>query len=517
MSDPSRGPRWPALLLVAGLACAVPPRPEGTRPADRRPSPERMAATDAATPLERGLAAVSAERVGADIDFLAADELRGRDTPSPGLRVAADFIRGRLVALGFEPGGPAGWTHGWTLVERSLSPGRVAARLDLGDGPVDLELGVDHAIHPSDLRDHELAGELVWCADGEREAFAGLDLTGAIAVCAEGESSRARLRRRAEDVGAAGLVILARGADVGAGEAGAGAARFAEWTERLARPSHHWPHGPGERLPVHWLGGEAGAALLARAAELRAGEPLDAGFDVRVAASTDLEVDNVCGLWRGSDPELAREVILVSAHYDHVGERDGEIYNGADDNASGVAALLALAEALAAHGPLERSVLLLFVSGEELGLLGSRAWAEAAAFPASLPGARAVCNVNFDMVGRNAPGMLEYTPTADHEEHNDLARSAVELAALEGFDDLRSADKDYGRSDHASFARALGIPVLYVSGGEHDDYHQPTDTAEKVDDDKVARFARLALRLLAGLRRPELDLELEAAAAAAPD
>jgi Zn-dependent M28 family amino/carboxypeptidase len=215
-------------------------------------------------------------------------------------------------------------------------------------------------------------------------------------------------------------------------------------------------------------------------------------------AVREVAVENVCGYWPGGDPALAAEVLVASAHYDHVGIQEGQVYCGADDNASGCAALLAVAEALAAFGPLERSVLLLWVSGEEAGLLGAKAWTQDPWLPL---GAAAIANVNLDMVGRNPPALLEYTPTAAHPEHNGLSECLVRLAALEGFTELKSADKDYERSDHAAFAEHLGIPVLYVSTGEHEDYHQPSDTADKVDADKVARVARLVFRLLVEVAR----------------
>jgi hypothetical protein len=103
--------------------------------------------------------------------------------------------------------------------------------------------------------------------------------------------------------------------------------------------------------------------------------------------------------------------------------------------------------------------------------------------------------------------MLEYTPTPEHERHNQLSRLLAQLAPLEGFTDLRNADKDFRRSDHYVFATELDVPVLYFSGGEHEDYHRVTDTADKVDSEKVARFARLALRIVAELQAEDLDLE----------
>jgi Zn-dependent M28 family amino/carboxypeptidase len=208
-------------------------------------------------------------------------------------------------------------------------------------------------------------------------------------------------------------------------------------------------------------------------------------------------VENVCGLWPGSDPELAQEVLIVSAHYDHVGTRDGEIYNGADDNASGSTGLLAVAESLAAYGPLRRSVLLLWVSGEEKGLLGSKAWT---LDPTLEPGQRPVANINIDMIGRNAPDSLLVTPTEALPQYNDLVVMAQANCALEGFAELGNCDDYWARSDQKSFSDNLGIPVMFLFSDIHADYHQPTDTPDKIDYDKIRRVARLVVRMLAGLQ-----------------
>jgi Zn-dependent M28 family amino/carboxypeptidase len=216
-----------------------------------------------------------------------------------------------------------------------------------------------------------------------------------------------------------------------------------------------------------------------------------------LGADTSVESRNVCGLWPGSDPQLSKEWIIVSAHYDHVGTASsGDIYNGADDNGSGTAALLAIAEALQAMGPLKRSVLLIWVCGEEKGLLGSRAWVDAPHLP---EGVRVVANVNMDMVGRNAADQILITPSPRMtEEYNALSQLVHELAPSEGFTQVGSADKYWRRSDHASFA-TLGIPVVFLFADVHDDYHKPSDTVEKIDHDKIGRVARLVLRTLMNL------------------
>jgi Zn-dependent M28 family amino/carboxypeptidase len=235
---------------------------------------------------------------------------------------------------------------------------------------------------------------------------------------------------------------------------------------------------------------KAGSRLGARLRERRARLPVER-----------IELENVAGLWPGSD--LAQEVVILSAHYDHEGIRDGEVYNGADDNGSGTCALLAVAEALQRYGPLRRSVLLLWVSGEEKGLLGSQAWAKEPTLP---EGYRAVCNLNIDMVGRNAPDKLLITPTRELPQYNGLTRLAEALSPLEGFPVLGGADDYWDRSDQASFAEHLRIPVAFLFSDVHEDYHRPTDDAEKIDCDKIRRVARLVLRMLDGLQADALGL-----------
>ena len=161
----------------------------------------------------------------------------------------------------------------------------------------------------------------------------------------------------------------------------------------------------------------------------------------------------------------------------------------------------ALAEALAAHGPLRRSVFLIWVSGEEKGLWGSAAWTRAPTLPAN---SRAVCAINVDMIGRTAPGELYLTPSPEHTAHNALAARVAELAPAEGFERLGSADAFWLRSDHVNFARNMGIPVAFLFAGEHEDYHRPTDTSDRVDFDKIQRVTRLLFRTLTSLQDDEL-------------
>jgi Zn-dependent M28 family amino/carboxypeptidase len=163
---------------------------------------------------------------------------------------------------------------------------------------------------------------------------------------------------------------------------------------------------------------------------------------------------------------------------------------------------MAIAEALTKSGPLRRSVMLMWMSGEEKGLWGSKAWTE----HPWLPGDRkAICDINIDMIGRNAPDSMLITPTRDRKEYNGLVRLAEKLSPLEGFPTLKSADAYYERSDHYNFAK-IGLPVAFLFDDVHEDYHKPTDDADKIDYDKIRRVVRLVIRMLDGLQvdRPDI-------------
>ena len=200
------------------------------------------------------------------------------------------------------------------------------------------------------------------------------------------------------------------------------------------------------------------------------------------------ESENILAFIEGS--EKPQEIIVVSAHYDHVGMSNGEIYNGADDDGSGTVALLEMAEAFqiskkAGNGP-KRSILFLHVTGEEHGLLGSKYYADHPIFPM----ANTVANLNIDMIGRCDPGNCgkDYVYvigsemlSTDLKKINEAAnKQTVNLELNYKYDDPNDKDRLYYRSDHYNFAKN-GIPVIFYFDGIHEDYHKPSDTPDKID------------------------------------
>ena len=206
---------------------------------------------------------------------------------------------------------------------------------------------------------------------------------------------------------------------------------------------------------------------------------------------------NVVGILPGSDPELRDEYVIYSAHMDHVGVRATEggdsIFNGADDDASGTATVMEVAEAMASLDVApRRSILFVLVSGEERGLWGSDYFT---AHP-PVPVEGMVANLNADMVGRNWTDTI----VAIGKEHSSLGGTLAEVneahpeLGMTAIDDIWPEERFYFRSDHFNFARR-GVPVLFFFNGTHEDYHRPSDEVERIDGEKTSRIGRLLFYL----------------------
>lgn len=200
------------------------------------------------------------------------------------------------------------------------------------------------------------------------------------------------------------------------------------------------------------------------------------------------ESENILAYIEGN--EKPEELIVISAHYDHIGTKNGVVYNGADDDGSGTVAVMEIAEAFqkakkAGYGP-KRSVLFLHVTGEEHGLWGSDYYAKNPVFPMT----NTVANLNIDMIGRDDPenrgkqyvyvigsAMLSSDLKAISEQAN---KDSHNLILNYKYDDPNDPDRLYYRSDHYNFAKN-NIPIAFYFDGIHEDYHKPTDTPDKID------------------------------------
>ena len=442
--------------------------------------------------------AATQERVEADVRYLAADELAGRATGSPGIELAAQYLEARFRESGLRPlPGSTGYRHPVPL-ELTEPPRELSIKIG------GQEVGRDRA-----LLLHAGAAQgftrLVYLEHGTADEFAEAGpLDGAIVVTnvgtpetrgpQEGFGAVEAKRGLAAAAGARALVELyrsplAKWSQVAAALGGTGV--------RIAEPPS------GGDLPVIWVDDADGALL--EAAREAAGTA--ARLTVVPTPVQPLPAANLVGYLPGTDPAMADEYILVGAHYDHVGtdgSRGGadSIFNGARDNALGVAALLTAARELAA-APARRPVFFAAWTAEERGLLGSRYFAE----HPPLPLREVVFNLNFDGAG--------YTDTSFvvvNGYGRSTAQDAIDGAVASSGTQVRPDPvPDFGlfrASDNWNFARA-GVPAINLAPGFAGFtpelmryYHQPPDEAASLDFAYVARYARAgaaAARALANL------------------
>ncbi len=496
-----------------------------------RPAVRSAPASDGPQP---GLATIVERDLRLHVDLLASAALEGRDSPSLGLEQAARYLVARFKEAGLEPASGEDLRLSFDMDAPEIVPEECRLELTLEGGERRaFELGRDFVPLPG--CHGEASGELVFLGFGIEAAKEHFDelpargLSGEIALILEGEPRHARrfdgeqvtafasLWRKLDDLSKAGAaaVIVARrarsgsdalAAEVSGGDLAPDIGLRHQWATWMGDDSSPRPRDGARLPPVIEVDSSCAAALLgtdveelARGAD-RNGRPPRFKLPakprriVSLRASTrpgKVPVANVVGLRRGSDPALAAEYVVLGAHYDHVGvDERGRIGFGADDNASGTAALLELAEAFASAPP-RRSLLFCAFAAEEKGLLGSKAFCDRPPVPLE----SLVAMINMDMLGRGdvdeiAVLGIEHYPSLEPvlERAHKLARTGVKKLVVRQGLDL------WERSDHFSF-HERGVPALFFFEGlpisRNADYHTSRDTIDKLDLDKIARSTRL--------------------------
>jgi len=474
---------------------------------------------------------VNPERLKADVAFLASDPLAGRRALETGADVAAQFIVAEFRKAGLRPAAGESFLQPLELLEYLMDPEatRLIVRTSAGERMLvygrDFSGSFPHAVR---LKAPVMfAGYGITAPEYGYDDYAGLDVRGKVVLIFEYEP---RAHDPASPFNGTGNTIHAspRRKLLNAQEHGAAAVLV------IPAPNRKRPFRPGRggrvqalaeseaRIPMFTLSEEAAAALLAasgrKPAELQAAldanlkpvrVPLAAEVEL-IAASTELRrgrTFNVAGLIEGRAPALRRETVIFSAHYDHLGTRDGKVLPGADDNASGVAGLLELARMFAAAGAPRRSLLFLAFGAEEAGLLGSYYYVAHPLRP--LATTRAV--INLDMIGRDerpseqTEGLVEIAPDTSNELNLVGIHASPELFALierenqaVGLQLNPKWDRDgvlnvLWRCDHFPFL-LRGVPAVWLFNGFTPDYHTPDDTPEKINYAKMEKIVRLAWR-----------------------
>ncbi|MES2443191.1 MAG: M20/M25/M40 family metallo-hydrolase [Pseudomonadota bacterium] len=485
------------------------------------------ALAQAAPPRAPAEPVFTAEGIKAHVDFLADDLLEGRDAGTRGHEIAARYVATRFEALGLKPGGTnGGWYQQMPLAVYSLDADAPASVM-VGDKKFENRADVLIAASPrSGDGLQTVTAAAVFVGYGEEADYAGLDVKGKFAVMLVGTPKGQDAAKEdrgivARDHGAAGILYVLSDLD----------ARKMNWAAAGAyftREQTNWlgPNGaPNGIDPGVKIGGYVKATA---AAALFAGSPMTAEQVFAAAAAPDgarpkgfalkprvtvtrtnrvriVETPNVIGILPGADPRLASEYVVLSAHLDHEGTDPNlpgpdKIYNGAMDNAAGVATMLEAARAFAESGKRpKRSILFVALTAEEDGLLGSDYLAH---YPVVGSG-RVVADVNLDMP------ILLYDfkdVVAFGAEHSTLGPIVSRAAARMGVTlspDPVPEEQLFVRSDHYSFVKA-GVPSVFLvtgfaNGGEKafrdflaHNYHKVSDQSDQpINWQAGAKFAQI--------------------------
>ena len=500
-----------AALLLSGAAFAAPPPPPGT---------------------------ITAAELQATVTFLADDLLEGRQIGRRGHAIAMRYVASQFAAMGLEPAGTQGFYQPISFEERSFASERETLTLTRDDKTSVFVNGVDLSVGPGNVVGAEtISAPLVFVGFGLAskelgiDDYAGLDVRGKIVVALAGAPNSlnsevaAHLARvktgEAAALGAVGMITVRTIA-----QATRGPWSKAASTARLPRRNFINPDGS--------TGGDAGSLKFsanvddAAAAQLFAGSAMSFvavqaaaetgaphGFALtgtvkldRSNAVTTITSANLLARLAGSDPALTDQLVLLSAHLDHLGMRTGEgdtIYNGALDNAAGVATLLAVARSFAAEKKRpKRSLLFLVTTGEEGGLMGSSYFAR---YP-TVGIERIVSGVNIDMPILTCDFADVIAYGANRSTMGPLVAAAAKKQGLTMSPDPQPVEALFTRSDHYPLVRA-GIPAVFLKTGWRDTqggmtcrdaetlfrrthYHEPSDDLSRPIDWNVAvKFARI--------------------------
>jgi len=462
----------------------------------------------AQAPAQRAAHTIAPEDIRRRIGIIADDSMRGRDTPSPELDKVAQYIAGEYRRLGLKPGGDRGtfiqrYSIDWMKIVGDSS----VAFVHGGGADITFSYGTDFALVDNTFDSGDYAGDLVLLSGSLGGALAGdsASLAGKMLII-----NRPRNRGELQRVLAwkpEGIVFV-------------GTAPDSIWrrnVERSMRPQLRDPSrpvGPPVLLAVRAtslqpvlarLGQDLTAAQNATTLEAKPLAGAQLHVHARIQSQDHSSAPNVVGILEGSDPTLKNEYVVFSGHMDHVGvagprgsggcraKGADSICNGADDDGSGTVAVVEIAEAFASMQPRpKRSIIFLNVSGEEKGLWGSEYFSDHPAVPINT----IVADLNIDMIGRN----WKDTIVAIGKEHSDLGATLNRVGAahpelnMRPIDDIWPQESFYFRSDHYNFARK-GVPILFFFSGTHADYHQVSDSPDKIDAEKESRVAQLIFYL----------------------
>ncbi len=454
--------------------------------------------------LQSALDAISANSLRGHLSFIASDLLEGRDSPSRGLDIAAEYIAAQFRRAGLEPVGGDGYfqTANWSVAAPDLR----AFRLQLAFNGRTLDVGAQQVSFRRASAVEVSSSEVFKLKYGDPSALSKLtaaEIETRVVLTEIPDFQREDISRWEELAGrqqaflrklaglkAALVISLDRQSHTGSG-AGNG---------RLIDPENRGPSNASATLP--WIRVHSDEAVRIYDALPQGLNPGAVLLSIPAPMERPVKLRNVVGLLRGSDPGLHDSYILVTAHYDHVGSDPSRevdpIFNGANDDGSGTVSVIELASALSQLSPRpKRSLVFMTVFAEEKDLLGSRYYARHPLFPLE----KTVANLNLEVLGRTdgSEGSYKNKAALTGFEYSNLGEVFVKAGQLSGVEVYRHptfSDAFYARSDNLAFAEKGIVAHSVCSGFLFPDLHAPQDHWDKIDYPNLAKLNRLVATAL---------------------
>jgi hypothetical protein len=434
----------------------------------------------------------------------------GRDTPSPGLENAANYIEEHFKALGLKPGNGDSYRLPYPLYRDSVLSSSVKVNGKAYELNTDFQNGNGNTTSEMPFSEVVFAGYGI--VDDKMDSYKDLDIRGKAVIILEGAPADYKPAQQGFQNPSGTFGKLSAASKKGAV---AVLMILKSFPRKPAITQSNWNLN-GYRATINpqlfyvseniasAIMGEDGKGVFDKmAANSLQGKSYKANIDLFFQKTTiKTAVSNVMGLLEGTDKK--DEYVIITAHYDHVGKRDNQIFYGADDDGSGTVSILELAEAFvkakaAGNGP-RRSILFMTVSGEEHGLWGSAFYANHPVYPLE----KTTVNLNIDMIGRIGNEYMKDKDSAnyiyiigDNKLSSDLTpitesinSTYTRLKLDRKYNDPKDPNRFYYRSDHYNFAEK-GVPIIFYFNGVHPDYHRPTDTPDKIKYDLMEKRAKL--------------------------
>ena len=441
------------------------------------------------------------------LSVIAGAGMEGRETATPGQKKAAAYIENYFKKIGLQPGTPNGYQLQYPVYQDSL----IAATLSINGAPA--EMTKDFTLSPAFLAEGNWhANDVIFASYGLSDSainnFDGLDVSNKWVMVIDGTpadmdstdaaKSYANLRAnrmkpnniKARNI--KGLLIIRRD--------------FPGQSTTSLKGNMYMDKKPNS-VPVIYISLKMASSILQQPLNsfkdlknvIRGVYPASLSFNEQ-KATLNLNSSDVIGVLPGTDKKS--EYVFVTGHYDHLGKKGNTIWYGADDDGSGTTSVLQIATAFArakkdGHGP-RRTMVFMTVSGEEKGLWGSEYYTDHPQFPLDSTSV----DLNIDMVGRIDPDYkgdsLNYVYTIGEDKlssdlfpiSDSINKQYISMELDRRFNDPNDPNRFYYRSDHFNFAKH-GVPVIFYFNGVHADYHQPTDTVDKINFNLMAKRVKL--------------------------